>query len=61
MFEVFENGVLREIFGPEREEVTGYWRKLHSEELCGLYCTQNIIRLISLSMTRWAGHVARVG
>jgi hypothetical protein len=55
------NSVLREICGPEREEVTGYWRKLQSEELGGLYYSQNIIRLISLSMIRWAGRVARMG
>ena len=58
---VFENRVLREIFGPERGKVTGYWRKLHSEVLGGLYYTKNIIRLILLSMLRWAEHVARMG
>jgi hypothetical protein len=43
---VFENRVLREIFGPERDKVTGKWRRLHNEELCDLYSSSNIIRLI---------------
>jgi hypothetical protein len=58
---VFENRVLRRIFGPNRDEVTGEWRKLHSEELHNLYSSQDIIRQIkSRRMTR-AGHVARKG
>ena len=43
---VFENGVLGRIFGPKRDEVTGEWRKLHNEELNGLYCSPNIVRVI---------------
>jgi hypothetical protein len=56
---VFENRVLRRIFGPKRDEVTGEWRKLHNKELCNLYSSPNIIRIIKLM--RWAGHVARMG
>ena len=57
---VFENWVLRRIFGPKREEVTGEWRKLHNElnDLCSL---QNIVRVIKSRRMRWAGHVARMG
>jgi hypothetical protein len=58
---VFENRVLRRIFGPERDEVTGEWRKLHSEELHILYSSANIIRQINSGRMRWAGHVARMG
>jgi hypothetical protein len=58
---VFENRVLRRIFGPERDEVTGGWRKLHNEELHKLYSSPNIIRMIKSRRMRWAGHVARVG
>jgi hypothetical protein len=57
---VFANRVLRRIVGPKRYEVTGEWRKLHSEELRSLYSAPNIIRQIK-SRIRWAGHVARVG
>jgi hypothetical protein len=58
----FENRVLRRIFGPNRDEVTGEWRKLHNEELHILYSYPNIIRQIkSRRMGRWAGHVARMG
>ena len=56
---MFENRVLRRIFGSERDEVTGEWRKLHNEELYVLYCSPSK-RLIKSSM-RWAGHVARIG
>jgi hypothetical protein len=58
---VFENRVLRRIFGPKRDEVTGGWRKLHNEELHGLYCSPSIIRVIQRRRIRWAGHVARMG
>jgi hypothetical protein len=57
---VFENRVLRRIFGPERDEVTG-WRKLHSEELHGLYSSPSIIRVIKARMMRWVGHVVCMG
>jgi hypothetical protein len=58
---VFENRVLRIIFGPKRDEVTGGWRKLHSEELHGLYSSPSIVRVIKTRRMRWAGHVARMG
>jgi hypothetical protein len=58
---VFENRVLRRIFGPKRDEVTGEWRRLHNEELHALYSSQNIIRVIKSRRLRWAGHVARMG
>jgi hypothetical protein len=57
---VFENRVLRGIFGPKRDEVTGEWRILHNEELYDLYSSPNIIRVIKLRRMRWAGHVARM-
>jgi hypothetical protein len=57
---VFENRVLRRIFGPKRYEVTGEWRKLHNEELRDLYSSPSIIR-INKSRRRWADHVARMG
>ena len=58
---VFENRVLRGIFGPKRDEVTGEWRKLHNEELNDLYCSPNIFRVIKSRGIEWAGHVARRG
>jgi hypothetical protein len=58
---VFENRVLKRIFGHKRDEVTGEWRKLHNEELHILYLSPNIIRQIKSSRMRWAGHVARMG
>jgi hypothetical protein len=57
---VFENRVLRRIFGPRRDEVTGEWRKLHNEELHNLYSSPDIIRQIKSRRMRWAGHVARM-
>jgi hypothetical protein len=58
---MFENRVLRRIFGPKRDEVTGDWRKLHNEELHSLYSLPNIIRMIKSRRMRWTGHVARMG
>ena len=58
---VFENMVLRRIFGPRRDEVMGEWRRLHNEELNDLYSSPNIARLIKSRRMRWAGHVARMG
>jgi hypothetical protein len=58
---VFENRVLRRIFGPKRDEVTGGWTKLHNEELHGLYSSPSIIRVIKARRMRWTGHVARMG
>jgi hypothetical protein len=57
---VFENRVLRRIFGPKRDEVTGGWRKLHNEELHNLYSSPSIIRKIESRRMIWAGHVARM-
>ena len=58
---LFENKVLRRIFGPRRDEVTGEWRRLHNEELNDLYSSPNIVRVIKSRRMRWAGHVARMG
>ena len=58
---VFENMVLRKIFGPRRDKVTGEWRRLHNEELNDLYSSPNIVRVIKSRRMRWAGHVARMG
>jgi len=58
---VFEDLVLRRIFGPRRDEVTGEWRRLHNEELNDLCSSPNIVRVIKSRRMRWAGHVARVG
>jgi hypothetical protein len=55
------NRVLRRIFGPKRDEVTGKWRSLHNKELNDLYSSPNIIRAIKSRRMRWAGHVARMG
>jgi hypothetical protein len=57
---VFQNRVLRRIFGPKREE-DGSWRKLHNDELHDLYSSPNIVRVIKSRRMRWAGHVARMG
>jgi hypothetical protein len=56
---VFENRILRRIFGPKRDE-NGEWRKLHSEEFNNLYCLPNIVRAIKYRRLRWAGHMARM-
>ncbi|KAJ4439183.1 hypothetical protein ANN_15142 [Periplaneta americana] len=58
---VFENKVLRKIFGAKRDEITGEWRKLHNTELHALYSSPDIIRNIKSRRLRWAGHVARMG
>jgi hypothetical protein len=58
---VFENSVLRRIFGPKRDEVTGGWRKLHNEELHRLNSSPSIVRVIKARRIRWAGHVACMG
>jgi len=58
---VFENRVLRKLFGPKRDEVTWEWRKLHNEQLNDLYSSPNIVRVIKSRRMRWAGHVARMG
>jgi hypothetical protein len=57
---VFENRVLRRIFGPKRDEVTGGWRELHNEELHNLYSSPRIIRMIKSRRMRWVGHVIRM-
>ena len=58
---VFENRVLKRIFVPKRDEVTGEWRKLHNEERNDLYSSPNIVREIKSRGMGWAGHVARMG
>jgi hypothetical protein len=57
---VFENKVLRRIFGPKRDEVTGGWRRLHNNELYAPYSSPSIIQVIKSRRLRWAGHVARM-
>jgi hypothetical protein len=57
---VFEDRVLRRIFGMKKNEMTGDWRKLHNRELCNLYSLPSIIRIIELRRMRWARHVARM-
>jgi hypothetical protein len=57
---VFENRVLRRVFGPKRDEVTGEWRKLNNEDLKDLYSSSNIVRVIKSRRTRWVGNVARM-
>ena len=57
---MFENRVLRRVFGPKWDEVTGEWRKLHYEELSDLYSLPNTVRVIKSRRMRWAGHVARI-
>ena len=58
---MFENRVLRRVFGPKGDEVKGEWRKLHNEELSDLYFLPNIVRVVKSRRMRWAGHVARMG
>jgi hypothetical protein len=58
---VFQNKVLRKIFVPNRDEVTGEWRRLHNEELHDLCLLSNIIRVIKSRRMRWAGYVVRMG
>src|SRR5215469_13420277 len=58
---VFENRVLRRVFGPKRDEVTGKWKKLHNEELKDLYFSPSIVQVVKSRRMRWAGHVARMG
>jgi hypothetical protein len=58
---VFENRVLRKIFGPKGDEVTREWRKLHNEELNDLYSLPNIVWVVKSRQMRWAGHVACMG
>ena len=53
--------MLRRIFGPKRDGVTGEWRKLHNEELNDLYCSSTTVRVIEERIMKWAGHVARMG
>ena len=55
-----ENGVLRRVFGPKRDEVTGEWRKFQKEEVWDLYFLPNIVRVVKSRRMRWAGHVARM-
>jgi hypothetical protein len=57
----FENRVLRRIFGPKRDEVTGEWKKLHNEELNDMYSSLTIVRVIKLRRMIWAAHVERTG
>ena len=58
---MFENRVLRRVFGPKRDEVTREWRKLHIEELSDLYSLSNIVWVVKSRRMRWVGHVARMG
>ena len=58
---MFENRVLRRVFRPKRDEVTGEWRKLHNEALSDLYSLPNIVRVVKSRRMRWAGQVARMG
>ena len=58
---VFENRVLRRVFGPKRDEVTGEWRQLQNEELSDLYSLPNIVRVVKSRIMRWVGHVTCMG
>jgi hypothetical protein len=57
----FQNKMLRKIFGPKRDEVTGEWSRLHNKELYAVYASPNVFRMIKSRRLRWAGHVARMG
>jgi hypothetical protein len=57
---MFENRVLRRVFGPKRDKVTGEWRKLHNKELKDLFSLPNIVRVLKLRRMRWAGHLAHM-
>jgi len=61
MLTVSENRVLKRIFGPKSDEVTGEWRKQHNEELNDLYSSHNIVRVIKSRRMRWVGQIARMG
>jgi hypothetical protein len=61
MLRVFENRVLRGMFGPKRDEVTGEWRKHHNEEVNDLYCSLTIVRVMKSRRMRWAGYVKFMG
>jgi len=58
---VFENRVLRRVFGPKRDEVTEVWRRLHNKELNDLYSSHNIVRVVKSRRMRWSGHVVLMG
>ena len=58
---MFDNRVLRRVFGPRMDEVTGEWRKLHNEELSDLYSLRNVVRVLKSRRMRWVGHVAHMG
>ena len=58
---MFENRVLRRVFGPKRDEVIGEWKKLHNDVLNDLYCSPNIVRVIKSRKMRWVGHIAHMG
>jgi hypothetical protein len=58
---VSENGMLRRIFGPKRDEATGEWRKLHNEELNDMYSSPNIVQVTKSRRMRWVGNVAQIG
>jgi hypothetical protein len=58
---MFENSVMRRVFGPKRDEVTGEWRKLHNEEFSEMHSLPNIVLVVKSIRIRWAGHVARMG
>ena len=57
---MFENKVLRRVFGAKRDEISGDWRKLRNAELCALYTSSDIIRNLKSRRLRWAGHIARI-